>query len=297
MSSKFVYFLSCSERTWSFISIIQPKKRAHTTTRYWYADPSMVILKKRRNGARKDNELEWTCEACSCVGVTRSNDIELFLDPEYDYCVVPFAGVPFHSSGSFPFRLTAYSASKVEIQFQPEETTNHQRLVAVSELHNNLLGDEGRLVYRVSTRCALVCIHKRGCLYFIAINGSRDTFLSIRIKVRQEQGLIFSSGRNGDTHGIPATSQKIVLVVCTAGKSSSNTTELAFNYVSDAERRGCNLNRVAHSKQNFSLTRSVDITISGDLASSLVPSEAVVDKGGDTVDIFSWIPQLGAMVS
>ena len=185
----------------------------------------------------------------------------------------------------------------MEIQFQPEETTNHQRLVAVRELHNNLLGDERKLVYRVSTRCALVCVHKRGCLYFIAINGAIDTFLSIRIKVRQEQGAIFSAGNNGDTHGIPARCQNIVLVVCTAGKSSSNTTELAFNYVSDAERRESNLNGFAHSKQNFSLTRSVDITMTGDLASSLVPSEGVVDKAGDTVGIFSWIPQLGAMVS
>ena len=296
MSSRFVYFLTCSERTWAYVSIVQPKKRANTTTRYWYADPSMVILKRERQIVRHDNVLGWKSEACSCVGVTRSNNIELFLDPDYEYCVVPFAGVPSANFGSFPFRLTTYSASSLKIQLRQEKDALRHRHVAVGELHKMLLGSERKLVYTIAARCMLACIHGRGCLVFVAINGSSEYFLSIRLQVKQCEAVIFSCGENGDTHGIPPRSQKILLVVSTDGKGSNKMTQLSFSYTSDVELRRCNIAGIVKSKQSTSLTQCVDITMSGDLATSDVHENDVLNKGGDTVDTYSWIPQLGTMI-
>jgi calpain-15 len=109
LSSKYIYTLTVQERTWAFISILQPKKRANATTRYWYCDPSMVIMKRRRNAT------EWECEASNLTGVARRSECEVFLDPDFEYCVMPFAGLPKINKTAYPFRLTSYSSTPVEV--------------------------------------------------------------------------------------------------------------------------------------------------------------------------------------
>jgi hypothetical protein len=110
VSSQQVYCLNVSKRTWAFISVIQPKKRANTKTQYWYSDLSMVILKRPRG-----TDDDWSCEDCIVQGCSRCCSCKILLDPSNEYVCVPFShGAP--TCGSLqdnPFRVTLYSSSTV----------------------------------------------------------------------------------------------------------------------------------------------------------------------------------------
>ena len=47
-SSNNFYLLSTKEKSWAFISLVQPKKRANTKNQFWYTDPSMMVQKRKK---------------------------------------------------------------------------------------------------------------------------------------------------------------------------------------------------------------------------------------------------------
>ncbi len=103
VSSQQVYCFNVSERTWAYISVMQPKKRANTKTQYWYSDLSMVILRRPRG-----TDEDWSCQDCIVQGCSRCCSCEILLDPCDEYVCVPFSHGA-HTRGSLqdnPFRVT-----------------------------------------------------------------------------------------------------------------------------------------------------------------------------------------------
>lgn len=289
LSSKFIYTLTVQERTWAFISILQPKKRANTTTRYWYCDPSMVIMKRRRNAT------EWECEASTLNGVARRSDCEIFLDPDFEYCVVPFAGLPKTNKTAYPFRLTSYSSTPVEID--PRSLAYIDREVVATNVHKQLLKNERKLIYAIAPQGVLMCVHGRGCLYFTGINSSAEHFLSLRLSIDEVPGIILALGTNNDTHDVPPRKQKVLMVISTNGKFSP-TTQITFRYMSDVVSLGSTSRTTSNKSRGvqFSLSDAVEITMAGDLVANNASTSSTSNKGGDTLDTYSWIPQLGSMI-
>ena len=133
------------------------------------------------------------------------------MDPTKEYCIIPLAGTPRLNLGSFAFQLTSYSSKTVELLSRPREYVDRKE--AIQNLHQVLLNDERKLEFAVAPYAALACIQKRGCMYFVGINGSSDQILSLLLTVSQGKEIIFALGSNGDTHYVPPRSQNILLVL------------------------------------------------------------------------------------
>lgn len=247
----------------------------------------MLILKK------KPHEDDWTCEARAVVGVKRVSHCEVFLDPEYMYCCVPLSCVA-HKSDTvdFDFRLTIYSASSVAVE-QRNDCDNCRR-GALSLLHKELLRREEKLLYPVASSGLLGCVHGDGCLLFFAINGSHDHFISMRLMVEVSDGILIVFGTNEDTHDVAPRSQRILLVLSQSGKSSA-TTQLNFRYLSSTVPvTGAKAAVPGRVAQPTRLGNTLDLTLAGDLLTGTFDSSQVSNKGGDTIDTYAWIPQIGS---
>mmetsp|Transcript_20701 Transcript_20701/g.50828 ORF Transcript_20701/g.50828 Transcript_20701/m.50828 type:complete len:773 (+) Transcript_20701:394-2712(+) len=288
-SSSSVFQIACTKPTWAFLSLIQPKKRANTTNRYWYSDLSMVILKRSKGSIGV-----WRCEAISLDGVTRRLDKEIFLDPSLEYCVIPFAGMPIVAASTrFPCRLTVYSSHPVQIQSQCNDAL--YRPIVLKGLHHELLKDPMNATHAVSANAHLICAKKKGCLYFIVVNNSKNSFLCLLLNVNIGNGTIILFGRNDDTHNVAPESQKILLVVASNGKRST-TTEVKFKYMSDEIQQGTKRNPSTRPSSKVGLGSTVDVSFFG---SSLASDSASCfsNKGEGSVDVYSWIHQVGSMTA
>lgn len=288
-SSKFMYALSPSKQTWSFLSLLQPKKRANTATRYWYSDLSMIVLKRSKANAGCD----WKCETLHLHGVTRRIDVEIFLDPAFEYLILPLAGVPTAQPGTrFSFRLTAYSSHAVELQARCNDVPSHQ--TALCALHTKLLSCKDKVIHAVGTQSVLICVPGKRCLYFLAVNSSSNQFLSLFLTVELGDGRLLTFGKNDDTHDVAPTCQKILLVVSSTGKQTA-TTSLKFKYMSDTVLRSSAALSSSPSKAAIRVGFGSEMAVS-ELGERLTEgrSDCFSNKGGGMVDIFSWIPQLGA---
>jgi hypothetical protein len=288
MSSRCVYRLKPSTRTWAFVSLVQPKKRSNTQSKYWYCDPSILILKKR------PTEVEWTCEAKAFVGVKRMSHCEVFLDPDYMYCCVPFSCVAHKSdTDDFEFQLTIYSADKVLVQDLLNDENCREDAVRV--LHGELFRRQEKLLYPVAPSGLLGCVHGEGCLFFFAVNGSHDHFLSMRLTIEAQDGILIVFGMNEDTHDVAPRSQRLLLVVSGNGKQMSTTTHLNFRYISSVipVKAGRDTARAGNGRQ-ARIGGTLDLTLAGDLLAGSFDACQASNKGGDTVDTYMWIPQLGA---
>lgn len=278
-SSRHCFRLAVKEKTFAFISIIQPKKRANTKSQYWYAAPSMIILKRR--GVDK----EWEVEKIVACGMIRSSTLEVFLEPSYEYVVIPFS---FTTDKDSPFRLSSYSAKQVDVvQFSTKEVDNKAPL---HHLHRHLLKDERKLQYVVASKSLLLCVHGQRCLYFIVINASYDHILSVRLCVKLQKGLSLAHGVSGDICDIPARSQMIAMVVSSDGTLSS-AVSLDFTYASDTVQ-------ISGSKRTQPFGRSslgdpIELSMAGDLLASTVGSSCQRNKGGDTIETYQWLSQIG----
>lgn len=221
-SSKDWYKLTVPANSWAFISIVQPKKRANTTSKYWYADPSLIVMK------RKIGATDWQSENVTLSGFTRSTTIEVFLDPAHEFCCIPFSCKM--SEEDAPFTLAVYSAKQVvvEITSKSREVCNH----AVLAIHRTLLNDERRLHYPLGDKSALVCVHGHRCLYFVAVNGSLNSFALLRLVVKVPKGVTLSFGSSDQTYNIPPRTQKILVIVASEGRRS-NATSIDFSFVTD----------------------------------------------------------------
>ena len=264
---------------------MQPKKRANTLSGYWYADPSILVLKRRHN------DKHWETEAVSLNGFVRSCTVEVFLDPQYEYCCVPFS-CKLHGCEA-RFRVGAYCANQVTMQTQPHNPTHHR--AALRFIHRRLVNDERKLVYRVAHKAVLLCVLQHRCLYLVAVNAATDKFVSLHLGVKIPNGVLAAYGLARDTHDIGPQSQRILLVVASDGTQSS-ATSISFTYVSDA----VTTNR-DHARQPADKTRKINLNSAIDisLAGEMVVAQAggpVRGKGGDTIETFQWLNQIGSSV-
>ena len=83
------------------------------------------------------------------------------------------------------------------------------------------------------------------------------------------------------------------------------TSQISFQYIRDvvssntasslskADTSACNLATNVPTMHCHSLGRTVEITLAGDLVSSEIQTMSKSNKGGDTIDIYLWIQQIG----
>jgi len=251
----------------------------------------MVIL-KRRVGSHED----FACESVAVAGVKRIVSCETFLDPTNEYICVVYSCLG-AMRGEFAFRLTAYSAKRISI-VECNSCNSLYREAAVSHLLKQFLRCGHRLLYPVATNALLTCIHGDGCVYFLGLNGASDSFLSLKLVVEIKDGMLAVLGNPDTTHDVPPRSQSLLLVVSRNGQFSAST-EVKFTYMSSivpvkassgTHRSDCH--RLRNS--SVSLSGSRCINLSGDLLTSGICEHEVRVKGGDTLDTYMWIPQIGA---
>lgn len=277
----------------AFITVILPKKRSNSQSAYWYCDPSFLVLRRSNDNSRN---IEWYCEACILSGVTRDNHCEILLMPNHLYYCIPFSFLANQlGNRNFPFRIAVYSSDSVNVERLDNNATYSTAAVAL--LHKELLTREPKLLYPVAHSCLLACVHGEGCLYFLAVNGNEDHFLSIKLIIGEQDGLLFSYGKPDETYDIAPRRQKLLAVVSRNGKQTSTSTDLHFRYMSSV---------VAVSKRNDSneenirddskLCQSINLTLVGDLMTSNMVNKIEMMKS-DNIDIFMWIPQLGSSLS
>ena len=298
-SSKAYYELTVQRNTWAFISTVQPKKRANTQTTYWYADPSFVILKrKKRTGISAPLSLSsaWECEQVKLVGFLRTSSVEIFLDAAFQYICVPLSCK--HHQKEAPFRVCAYSAHPVQIQRIDKDKHAQMVPVTLESIHRHLLKDERKLHYAVSTQASLVCVHGQRCLYFLVVNGSRDTFLSLHLSIQVPKGVIVAYGPEKDTHDVRPLSQRILVVVASDG-TLSNAVSIRFSYGSDTTKAKSNTcSQTTNQARPMRLDGTVDISMVGELLTGAGQAIRTTDqsqrRGGDTIETFQWLNQIGS---
>ena len=229
-SSPLVYYCQTDAKTWSYLSLVQKKKRANTTTQFWYTDISMIVLKRRFNTN------SWTRCQCLIQGVKRSCDMELFLDPGCEYCIIPFSylgGIEEFQCGSQAqkrkaalFRLTCYSAHAVDVKARPRKSIQNKELI-VESLHLSLLGTNRKITYSLGPNAVLVAIYENGCIYFLVLNAAIDG-LMMKLTVEASQGRMIVHGLNNDTHIIQSKSQRVILVLGNKGDQCATTVNFSF---------------------------------------------------------------------
>lgn len=281
-SSRHYFQLSVEKKTFAFISIIQPKKRANTQSHYWYADPSIIILK--RTGITS----EWDIEQVVLCGMMRSSTLEVFLEPLKEYLVLPFS---FKTGKDSPFRLASYSAKQVCITQRSSKEIEIK--APLCHLHRHLLKDERKLSYNIASSSILVCVHGDRCLFFMAINASPDRILSVRLCVKLQKGLALSYGVSGDVCDVPTRSQKILMVVSSDGTHSS-AVGLEFTYATDTLETNTGGNARTHC--GLSLGSPIEVSMAGDLLASAVALDSPRNKGVDTINTFQWLSQIGCSI-
>jgi hypothetical protein len=286
-SSDAAILLRPFERTWAYLSIIQPKKRANTSTNFFYCDPSFLLLKRRRDDG------SWICEAAVVCGVQRSSTCEVFLDPAFSYVCLPFSSLS-ASKGPFSFRLACYSASAVEMTCD----SNIQAFASAftSALHKELLMKTNKLVYHIAESCVLVVVHGDGCLYFFAVNGSTHSALSLKLTIEESDGVTLLVGRSDDTHFISPCRQRLLASVSRIGRTNA-TSDLTFRYVCATTPTHI-ASRENHPDLSdvraAGMSSIVPLTLAGDMLSNQSEGREAAEKGIHSVDIAGWIPQIGA---
>ena len=112
-------------------------------------------------------------------------------------------------------------------------------------------------------------------------------------------GLVVASfGRADDCYDIPPQSQTLCLVVASNGKEQSNlSTNFKFRYVSSFVSTRASDGTRRHQKSCSNLQNPIDLTSSGELLTKGVSESEINMVGGETIDTYSWIPQLGAVRS
>ena len=316
-TSRSFYLLRVQQTGQAFLTIIQPKKRANTQTKYWYCDPSIILL-KRRNEDSDDND--WKCEAYILSGVHRQNHLEVFLEVGHTYCCVPFSctlassrhqQIPLSGKMSFDsddsdcstlFRITTYSAVTVAIECVENDrgvlatVLNGVQDAAVRLLHKALLSRESPLTFAVAAEGVLTCIRGRGCLYFVALNGATDHYLSLKLSVDlPRSGLIVALGQADGCYDIPPRHQKVCLVVAGNGKQQGNVaTDFRFHYVSSTVSARPNSGIPRNRDLSGRLSDVGALSAEGDFITTTVVPDEITMMGGATVDTSTWIPQLGA---
>lgn len=291
-SSKQYYRILPNETTEAYISLIQPKKRANTSTTYWYADPSLVIL-QRSVGSNSWNKVA----TCALSGIQRATSVEVVLEPnKYDYVCLPFSCSA--QTDDTPFRLVVYSVKPVQIKAFPSHVATNALPTVLEGIHRHLFEVEHKLMYPLSHRTVLVCSQTSYGCYFIGLNASQD-YISLRLTVDCPSGILVVYGdANSPSHDIAPGCQKILLVLSGNGKSSSTAAQCHFRYASAVEKSLASTTAALVDVAPHRLGGNLSVTMGGEvLAESLaggLPTEG--RRGDDRIDTYSWIPQIGSNI-
>jgi hypothetical protein len=259
-SSALVYHCKVVETTWAFMSFVQKKKRANATTQFWYTDVSMIVLKRQ---AGRD----WSRCECILQGVQRDCDYELFLDPHFEYCFIPFSylsgkedehcGAQLQPRKAALFRFTSYSANAVEVKARPRKSIRNEILIEI--LHSSLLQIPKRQMYILGPKSVLLAISGHGCIYFVALNAANQGIM-MKISIERNRGMAIVHGVNNDTNIIPSNTQCIVMVLTNDGCHLTPSINFRFQADSCAEK--------SHIKHKYGFkgigTRSI-LSLSGEL--------------------------------
>jgi hypothetical protein len=190
-----------------------------------------------------------------------------------------------------PFRITSYSAEGVEIEKIPHTMVVDRNRDALSLIHRHLIMDERKLLYVVAPKGMMLCCNGYQCMYFLAINASHEHFLSLRLQLKLQKGIIISYGMNNATHDIPKRSMQILAVVSSDGTVSS-AVSISFVYSSDVITSTAT--DAAISRAPPKLNNAIDISMAADLLANNVEPESSQNKGGDTIETYQWLAQVGA---
>ena len=263
MSSPIVYTTKVHQRTWGFISFVQKKKRANTTTRFWYTDVSMIVLK------RKGSEDAWELDHVKFQGVKRFCDVELFLDSGLEYCFIPFSYLcgqdepqsttKVSTKKSALIRITSYSGTSIELTARRRNYVCSNQLIVM--LHTSLLKEAKKTTYCIGPHSILVAVSCIDCIYFIGLNSSLDGAVWLKLTIdTSNRNIQIAQGQNGDTHIIEPKSQSIIIVVANDGRYPSN--DIDFSYLADT----CNTQKPSKISGTYTgITTKVNLTLLGEL--------------------------------
>ena len=258
-SNLLVYLCTVQEKTWAFISFIQRKKRSNATTQFWYTDFSMIVLKRKKGGG------DFEGSRIILQGVHRFCDCEIFLDPEYEYCFIPFSyfsgraevecGAQVIRKRVAPFQFTTYSANMLNVKAQLRSFID-QRL-PLEVLHSFLVRAPKKISYTIGPKSLLLAINGDGCIYFLVLNGG-DHGIAVNLQVQSNDGMSIAHGSNKDTSIVSPNSQQIVLVLANDGHHLSQC--LNFDFKTDSV--------TAPSQQTYhyiGIDTKIPLSLAGDL--------------------------------
>ena len=282
LSSPLVYVCKVKEKTWAFVSFVQKKKRANSTTQFWYTDISMIALRRKQGG-------KWIHYQCILQGVKRSCDSELFFDPEFEYCFIPFSylsgkeevqcGTQVSKRKAELFRLTSYSANLVEVKARPRKEISNEIIVEV--LHHSLFRATKKLHYVLGPSSVLVAACGDQCIYFAVLNGSSGG-LMMKLFIESNKGMAVAYGINDDTHILPPKSQCIILVLANDGHHF--TPNISFHYQADI----CSNQMSVRSFKYRGIETRVSLCLAGELICNEYEFESSHRSSKGTIDTRLW---------
>lgn len=289
LSSPIVYTTEVHQRTWGFISFVQKKKRANTTTRFWYTDVSMIVLR------RKGSQDAWEMDHVRFQGVKRFCDVELFLDSGFEYCFIPFSYLcgqdepqsttQVSSKKSALIRITSYAGTSIKLTARRRNYVCSNQLITI--LHTSLLKETKKLTYCVGPHSILVAVSCIDCIYFIGLNSSSSEAVWLKLTIdASNRNMKIAQGQNGDTHIIEPESQSIILVVANDGRYPSN--DINFFYLADT----CKTQKLSKKSGTYTgITSKVDLSLLGELLcneSQQRNNDCTSRKGKGTINKYLW---------
>lgn len=230
---------------------------------------------------------QWSYVDCIITSIQRQTTIEVFLEQSYQYCCVPFSCFATRNRQKFLFRLVCYSGEKILIKSVSDMYLQRSTL---SSFYRKVLSCEPKLCYPVAASSILACIQAHGCAVFVALNGTNDCFLSIKLSIHLPQdGLVVSLGSASESYDIPPRCQSVLAIVSSDGKLSS-ATQFSFSYISSTIQSSGKNKKQDHEAKDVNIP--VELSLAADLLVNSSSSGAIKEHGRDTIDTFLWIPQL-----
>lgn len=286
-----VFYCSVPTATWTFISLVQQKKRARASSQFWYSDISMIIL------YRRDNE-EWALYQCILQGVKRTCECDFFLQPEYEYCFIPFSflsgkdeiqcGAVSKKRTHTSFMFTSYSPSALDIRVESRIKFGHVK--PLNALHAALMKSQKKISYPLGKKSILLAIYgDTDCVYFMACNAGSKCLL-LRLEIESSSGLQIVSGENKETLTITPGSKRIVLVLANDGIHLKPN--VSFKYMSEILSKKNNTHMTNGNNLQVTydgLRTTIPLCATGDLmCSQHVEDECDTKVGNGTIDERLW---------
>lgn len=289
-SSSHCFQIQVRAKTWTFLSIIQPKKRANTLSRYWYYDMSLLVLKRKLQASSQKND--WIGEKCILQGVQRSCELEIFLEPSYEYIALPISygwsrgdltvkpselgrTIRFATYSSNPLTIEPLSRMK-SLSFP---VINHHSLLSL--FHREVLRMSRKEEHILGPQCLLSVSQGNCCAYFLVLNASLSECLQLRLLLQTKNNNLFSFFNMDDVYTIPPRSEKMCAVLVCDGREALVCSVL-YSFFSDAIQKSVGWTDSSQRTETIthqSLGAAVEITLTSDLIAGPVGLESEYQNG------------------